>query len=304
MDVLVFGGTRFFGVYLVEKLLENGHTVTIATRGIAKDHFDDRVRRLIVDRGNADSLARIFDNQEYDCIVDNICYASNDVKKLLKVARCSRYVMTSTMSVYPAEEFHLNMKEEEFTPLLYSLKWYDRQDAPYDEIKRQAEAALFQKFPDINAAAVRFPFVIGKEDYTNRLFFYVESVMKEKKVYVDNLKEEMSFISAEEAGAFLAWMAENRETGSFNAANRGTVTIEQIVKYVEDKTGKKARLVCSEKGCAAPYNGTKAYSINTEKAQKAGFTFSELNCFITKLLDYYIEQINNSERGRNNQMKK
>ena len=294
MDILVFGGTRFFGVHLVEKLLENGHTVTIATRGIAKDNFGDRVKRLIVERCDGESLAKVFACKEYDCIVDNICYASNDVKRLLDVAKCKRYVMTSTMSVSPLHEFHMNMKEEDFAPLEYALKWYERPDAPYDEIKRQAEAALFQKFSDVNAAAVRFPFVIGEEDYTKRLYFYVENVMKERPMYIDNLQEEMSFIRAKDAGAFLAWMAENDEQGSFNAANAGTVTIEQILRYVEGKTEKKAVLVQEKEGIAAPYNGTPAYSLNTEKAEEKGFKFEKLDSFLTQLLDFYIEQVKSS----------
>lgn len=294
MDILVFGGTRFFGVHLVEKLLENGHTVTIATRGLAKDNFEDRVKRLIVERCDGESLAKVFACKEYDCIVDNICYASNDVRRLLEVAKCKRYVMTSTMSVYPLQEFHMNMKEADFAPLEYALKWYERPDAPYDEIKRQAEAALFQKFSDVNAAAVRFPFVIGEEDYTKRLYFYVENVMKERPMYIDNLQEEMSFIRAKDAGAFLAWMAENDEQGSFNAANAGTVTIEQILRYVEGKTEKKAVLVQESEGIAAPYNGTPAYSLNTEKAEEKGFKFEKLDSFLTQLLDFYIEQVKSS----------
>lgn len=294
MDILVLGGTRFFGVYLVEKLLANGHKVTIATRGIAKDNFGDRVTRLIVERCDADSLAKIFEKKEYDCIVDNICYASMDVKRLLEVAKCKRYVMTSTMSVYPLKDFHMNLKEEDFEPLSYPLKWYERPDAPYDEIKRQAEAALFQKFGDVNAAAVRFPFVIGEEDYTKRLLFYVENVLKEKPMYIDNLKAEMSFIRAKDAGEFLVWMAENEETGSFNAANAGTVTIEQILEYVEERTGKKAVLTQDSKGATAPYNGTPAYSINTEKSEEKGFSFTELNSFLPELLEFYIEKVSNT----------
>lgn len=288
MDILVFGGTRFFGVHLVEKLLENGHEVTIATRGLTKDHFGDRVKRLIVDRCDAKSLSPVFEKKEYDCIIDNICYASNDVKRLLDVAKCKRYILTSTMSVYPVADFGADMKEEGFDPLLHPLKWYERQDAPYNEIKRQAEAALFQIYSDKNAAAVRFPYVIGREDYTKRLYFYVEHVLKQIPMDIDNLQEKMSFIRAKEAGEFLAWMAESSVTGPFNAANEGTVTIEEILLFLEKKSGKKA--VLSKDGERAPYNGTPAYSINTEKAQKAGFHFKELTEFLPELLDFYAEK--------------
>lgn len=33
MKILVMGGTRYFGIHMVNKLLEQGHEVTIATRG-------------------------------------------------------------------------------------------------------------------------------------------------------------------------------------------------------------------------------------------------------------------------------
>jgi len=289
MNILVFGGTRFFGIYLVEKLLKNGHEVTIATRGQTKDHFGNKVKRLIVDRCNEQELMAVFEKREYDCICDNICYASKDVKKLLDVARCRRYILTSTMSVYQMESGGMDLKEEAFVPCSYPLKWYDRQDASYDEIKRQAEAALFQVYSEKNAAAVRFPYVIGKEDYTKRLYFYVQHVLKQIPMYIDNLQEKMSFIQAEEAGEFLAWMAENNETGCFNAANEGTVTVKEILSYIEKKSGKKALI--DQEGERAPYNGTPAYSINTKKAQSAGYSFGALKDFLPELLDFYMENI-------------
>lgn len=33
MNILVIGGTRYFGIHMVNKLLEQGHDITIATRG-------------------------------------------------------------------------------------------------------------------------------------------------------------------------------------------------------------------------------------------------------------------------------
>lgn len=36
MKILVIGGTKFFGIPMVNALLESGHEVTIATRGRQK----------------------------------------------------------------------------------------------------------------------------------------------------------------------------------------------------------------------------------------------------------------------------
>lgn len=46
MKILVIGGTRFFGIHMVNELLKLGHDVTIATRGIASDGYGDKVREL------------------------------------------------------------------------------------------------------------------------------------------------------------------------------------------------------------------------------------------------------------------
>lgn len=43
MNILVIGGTRFFGIHMVNELLTAGHDVTIATRGKVSDSFGDKV---------------------------------------------------------------------------------------------------------------------------------------------------------------------------------------------------------------------------------------------------------------------
>eukprot|EP01034_Spumella_vulgaris_P024864 gene24864-31253_t len=49
-NILVIGGTRHVGKLLVQKLLDAGHRVTLATRGRTADSFGDRVQRVRVDR--------------------------------------------------------------------------------------------------------------------------------------------------------------------------------------------------------------------------------------------------------------
>ena len=39
MRILMIGGTRYFGKYTIDALLKEGHEVTIATRGNAKDTY-------------------------------------------------------------------------------------------------------------------------------------------------------------------------------------------------------------------------------------------------------------------------
>lgn len=284
MKILMLGGTRFFGKHTVKQLLDNGHQVTIATRGTTPDSFGDSVDRLVVDRTDKASLAKALQGKTFDVVCDTLAYCSEDIRCLLDVITPKRYVVVSTVSVY--EQMGMDTREEDYNAKDYPLQWYYRSDAPYGEVKRQAEAALYQVYPDVNFAAVRFPFVIGEDDYTKRLHFYVEHVIKEMPMYVDNLGEQMSFIFAEDAAAFLVWLTEQEFYGSINGSNAGTVSLEQIIRYVEEKTGKKA--IFRSGAEAGSYNGTMQYSINTELAKQNGYIFPPLEKKIWKLVDYLI----------------
>jgi len=127
---------------------------------------------------------------------------------------------------------------------------------------------------------------VGKDDYTKRLLFYVEHVMKSIPMHVDNPDEQMGFIRSDEAGKFMAFLIDQDVTGAINGSAEGTISIREILAYVEKKTGTRA--VIDPKGDHAPYNAEPAYSINTEKANALGFRFSTLHDWIYDLLDYYI----------------
>lgn len=106
---------------------------------------------------------------------------------------------------------------------------------------------------------------------------------------IDNLDYQMGYIRSDEAGKFIAFLVDIDVNGAVNGSQEGTISIKEIIDYVEKKTGTKA--IIDKKGDAAPYNGEPEYSINTEKAKALGFSFSELNDWIYELLDYYIQLV-------------
>lgn len=288
MNVLVIGGTRFIGKHLVSHLLLQNHNVAIATRGRAPDNFDNRVERIIFDRLDKNSIRQALSTSSYDVIYDSLAYCSNDIKNLLDNIVCKKYITISTTAVYHK---HIDTKETEFDPSAKKLVWCNRADFPYDEVKRQAECALVQNFLDTNPIMVRFPFVIGEDDYTNRLLFYIEHIVKQKPMFVNNYTNQMAFVRSDEAGKFLAFLADKPFVGAVNGASAGTISIEEIAEYVKTKTGKTAILHID--GEKAPYNDEHEYSINTDIANRLGFAFSPLDNWIFSLIDFYIEQLKN-----------
>jgi len=287
MNILIIGGTRYFGIHMINTLLDKGHTVTIATRGITPDDYGNKVKRIIFDRSDCDSIktSRLGDIH-YDVVIDKIAYCSNDIKNVMEVLDCDRYIYMSSTAVY--EEKSMNTKEDDYDGTNKKLIWCNRNDFSYSEVKRQAENSLFQQYPNKNWTAVRYPVVLGKDDYTNRLLFYVEHIINSIPMNVDNLDYQMGYISSDEAGRFLAFIAEKDFKGAINGSAHGTISLREIINYVENKTASKA--IISFDGDTAPFNGECAYNINTEKAEALGFVFSNLNDWIFTLLDYYINR--------------
>ena len=109
MKILVIGGTRFFGIHMVNELLEKGHDVTIATRGISSDEYGDKVKRIILERTNEESVKEALSGTHYDIVIDKIAYCSNDIKYVMEAVDCDKYMHMSSTSVY--EPKHLILME-------------------------------------------------------------------------------------------------------------------------------------------------------------------------------------------------
>ena len=286
MNILVFGGTRFIGKHLVQSLILQGCSVTIATRGIAQDDFGDNVHRIVVERTDVESLQRNIPSINYDIVFDSLAYCSNDVKYLLDTIHCKIYIQISSASVYTC--LHNDTKETSFDASKKDLTYCNRSEFPYDEIKRQAECAIVQGYPHISSAMVRFPFVIGIDDYTKRLYFYVDHIVNQKPMFIDNLNAKMAFVRSDEAGKFLHFLANSSFNGAINAASEQAICIAEIVEYVKAKTGKSP--IYSDSGETAPYNGAEDYYLNIDKSKNIGFSFTPLLNWIYDLIDSYIEQ--------------
>ena len=286
MKILVVGGTRFFGIPMVNALLSAGHDVTIATRGNAGADFAGEVKSVVFDRTDPESVKRALGGHKFDVIIDKIAYGSNDVKALLESVSCDRYIQMSSCSVY--HEDHADIREDEFITKDHPLKWQDRL-SDYHETKRNAERAALEFMDEVSCTFVRYPVVLGENDYTGRLRFYVDHIRSGSPMYVDDCDRAMSFIHEKEAGEFIAYLAEHPCSGAVNGCSNGVVKISEIIHYAEKELGKTA--IFDADGDAAPYNGlTDTLSFNTKKANGIGYTFSDLGSWIYGLIDHYVAE--------------
>ena len=294
MKVLVVGGTRFFGIPMVEKLIADGHDVTIATRGISDHPFKDLTEQIIMDRSDYHSVKDALGGKEFDVIIDKIAYCSQDVKNLLSYVKCRRYIQMSSCSVYSKDKE--NIPESDFDPRRHQLVWMTRND-DYAEGKRQAERAALEYLDDSQCVFVRYPVVMGEHDYTGRLQFYIDHVINSKPMKIDDLDYGMEFINEKEAGYFIAHLLHTTIDGAVNGSSKGMLSQRKLVEYIESQTNRKA--VFETSGDAAPYDGATAnISYDTTKAEDTGFVFSDIKDWIVPLITSGLTQSEKSPTSK------
>lgn len=292
MNILVLGGTRFFGKKLVELCIENGHDVTILTRGQSGNPFGTAIKQLIVDRDDHDALENALAHTTWDIVYDNICYSPNEahtICELLK-GKTKKLVFTSTLSTYEVDG--KMKKEEDFDPYHYQILMGDRDGFSYGEGKRQAEAVLFKEasFPVV---AVRFPIVMGEHDYTRRLHFHVERILHDQPISLPNIDAQMSYITDEEAAEFLYFAGVTPIEGPYNATASGAISLKELLALIEEESGKRAKisLVGGDEESQSPYGVPADWYMTNAKAEKAGFTFSQLHEWLPKLIKTLVKQL-------------
>nr|WP_144924934.1 NAD-dependent epimerase/dehydratase family protein [Paenibacillus bovis] len=284
-NILVLGGNRFFGKKLVELLIKEGHKVAIVTRGQSGNPFGDRVEHIIVDRSNKVELAMKMENRTFDIVYDNICYSPNDAYAFCEIfnGKIGKLVFTSTLSTYEADG--KEKTEADFDPYQYEIRMGNSSDFTYGEGKRQAEA-VFYKYAQFPVVSVRFPIVMGEDDYTRRLHFHVERVAKGEPIGFVNMDAEMSYIHADEAADFLHWAGMTEVEGPFNATANGKISLTELIQLVEKATGKTAKIsLVGNDEIRSPYAIPSSWYMSNAKATEAGFAFSNLDEWLAPLIE-------------------
>ncbi|KUM04291.1 NAD-dependent epimerase/dehydratase family protein [Chromobacterium subtsugae] len=294
-QVLVIGGTRYFGKRLVAKLLAAGHRVTIASRGNAADDFGDRVERIRVNRSDRAAMTQAFADARYDLVYDQVCYNPVDAKLACDVfaGKVGRYVMASTIEVYyplrravqrPFRELDFEMRGE---LLEMGTSWHEMAtpDQNYVAGKRQAEACFHQD-GRLPLVAVRIGHVLadGEEEFLGRVASYVERARRGERLRYAVASGRSSFIHAESIADFLLWTGEQAFLGPINAADDGGLTALEIHQRAAAALGVPAHAEADLDEEAATrlsvFDFPFEYEMDTGRARELGYRFADVEQWI------------------------
>ena len=224
MRILILGGTGFTGPYQVRYALGRGHKITTFNRG--KTHPGElpaEVEQLIGDRnGKLDALK----DRQWDVVIDNPTTLPawvRDAAQILK-GNVDRYIFVSTISVYtdppPAgvDENSPLLKYEGADPYKETLEAMRAGGyKTYGPLKVLSEKEAEKSFPG-KTLIIRPGLIVGPHDETDRFTYWPVRIDRSGEVLSPgDPKDPVQFIDARDLAEWTIRMAENRETGIYNA---------------------------------------------------------------------------------------
>src|SRR5947208_8464000 len=228
MRILILGGTGFTGPYQVRYALSRGHKVTTFNRG--KTHpgeLPNQVEQLIGDRnGKLDALK----NRQWDVVIDNPTTLPAWVREAAQILKgnVDRYVFISTISVYgePKQGPDENAPTEK----------YEGAD-PYKETIEAVRASGFKTYGPLKALSERetekwFPgktliirpgLIVGPRDESDRFTYWPVRIDHGGETLAPgNPEDSVQYIDGRDLAEWTIRMAENGETGIYNATGPAT----------------------------------------------------------------------------------
>jgi nucleoside-diphosphate-sugar epimerase len=190
-------------------------------------------------------------------------------------SKTAHYVFTSSQSVYGPGG---NLKEKDFSPENHPTNMQVTIEE-YAEAKRQCEHIFSTHFKK-NLTMVRFPIVLGTDDYTDRLKFHVENIREEKPIHFPNLEAHISFVNADDAAHALAFLGAN-PCGSINVCSAEPIKLKDLITLIEDHVGKKMK---TDQTNHSPFGLENDWFMNTKKLQDLGFKARPLNDWLLDLI--------------------
>lgn len=258
MKLLILGGTKFLGRYVVEEALARGHEVTLFNRGQLNPELFPGVEKLRGDRdGGLDELK----GERWDAAVDPSGYSPRVVRDSARLLADSveHYTLVSSQSAYKdtsvpgvGENYPVGTITDEQLREAEALKQSELMAAPffwerYGALKALCERAAEEELPG-RVLTVRAGLIVGPHDYSDRFTYWPRRVAEGGEVLAPgNPERQVQLIDVRDLAAWILDMAEARRTGTYNATGPAyRLTMGRVLEVCRGTTGSDASLVWVE----------------------------------------------------------
>jgi 2'-hydroxyisoflavone reductase len=215
MNVLVLGGTVFFGRHLVAELIARGHRVTTFNRGTHRVDADLPLATIRGDRTVSADLQRI-PPDGWDAVVD----PSSDIPAHVDAAArhlrsAGRYVYISSVSAYELGQSRIDEEARVFT----SHAGDPDADEAYGWRKATSESRVTAVF-GARATIIRPGLIVGPFDPTDRFTYWPQRFARGGAILVPGPPERaIQCIDVRDVAAFVVRILEADLDGAFNVTS-------------------------------------------------------------------------------------
>jgi len=246
MKILIIGGTRFVGRYLVKSVQRNGHEITLFNRGQTNPEIYPDIEQIHGDRdGGLNKLKR----RKWDAVIDTCGYFPrlvNDSASFLK-NRVGQYVFISTVSVY---KDHSKPGNNEKSPLgtIKEKTIEEITGESYGPLKVLCEKAVKRHFPTATLI-IRPGIIVGPHDPTDRFTYWPYRIGLGGKVLMPKPKNyPIQYIDVRDLGDWTIDLMERKKNGIFNAIGpEKLLTMQKFVEAGKSVLNSKAEFIWANK---------------------------------------------------------
>ncbi len=308
MKVLIIGGTIFYGKLLALELLQQGHSVTIFSRGniIPKELTTAGANFIKGDRTNYAEFPHYFTDQRFDVVYDNCVMTAADIENAVTTFKdkISHYIICSSVAVYSDWDRQTPYHEAEIdydfvmqpnTSLTPTNQWL----IDYGNGKRAAEKALLGS--GIPYTIIRPTVIQGEQDPFARMWYYIERLLTKHPIAIPNNPKvaQLQHTYVQDIARFAALVInKNKPEGkAYNIAGDTEHSLESYIEQLAKLCQQKIQIShidnqsLRERLPNYPLFFDRALTVNSSSAQTDyGFQPTPSAEWITKTAQWYIDQ--------------
>lgn len=277
MKILIIGGNRYVGKRLSNLMLQAGFDVTLFNRHSTSQ---PNLRIINGDRRKHSDLQKISE-VKFDVIYDFACFDANEAQLALDFfeKKTSHYIFISSQSVYgPGGNLH----EKNFDPWTFVSGIAASSSENYALTKQQAEKVFYQQ-TDIKVSSIRFPIILGNDDYTKRLQWHIDRIKKSEPIFFSDIKAKISFVHADDGARALFFLKDHLYHGPLNVASPHPISLLDLISKLENKYQKTLVSSADEKD-HSPYGISSDWWMNCDHLKNLGFTAQPIEQWLDSLV--------------------
>jgi nucleoside-diphosphate-sugar epimerase len=226
--VLIIGGSRFVGPYLLDLLQKDGCEITVFNRG----NRENKYKNAKFVQGNRNENFSELKSQHYDTVYDMCAYNGEQTKKLIDEVKFDFLVHFGSIASYAKPQV-FPVKEDQPTGEWF---WGD-----YGRGKAECEEVLAAS--NISYASLRPTYILGAANFIDREKFIYGYLKNGKAIHIPgNGRALVQFVFVDEVAEALHLLGTKRLGGGFNCVGNECVTLIDLVTGMAGICGGKVNI--------------------------------------------------------------